>query len=123
VQELSARLIAVLASLLSLAALACMPEPPVLASEHEGWRKPDCFTSDCHDPDSPPLFHEQDMKPLGCIECHGANGACVPDEPGHEHVAEDDCVSCHMENHGYTSTPDCFTCHYAESGSTECTDA
>lgn len=84
------------------------PEPKVLDNSHSGWKKAGCWMTGCHDQTA---THNPDLKPSGCVTCHGKNGARV----GHR-----DCtLGCHdgtiqpnhKPNQDFYSFADCQSCH------------
>lgn len=100
--------------------------PPLLGPDnHPGWTNPECQL--CH---SLPVAGHTVTERYVCAQCHGANGACVTNgfnDGYNEHVPEDDCASCHVDdatgapgNHGFTASEVCSNCHFRELGQREC---
>jgi hypothetical protein len=85
----------------------------ILGTEHPGWQRPGCTGLGCHEADD-----HTSRPPARCVECHGANGACVP--PSY-HKEDQPCASCHLKKHGFEGDPDCVACHYtAVEGKRQC---
>lgn len=102
--------------------------PPLLdAVYHPGWTNPMC--GDCH---VLPVDGHTTSERYVCAQCHGANGACLPNgynDEKNDHLPTDDCGSCHVDgetqrpgNHGFTQSDVCANCHFRELGQRPCED-
>jgi len=83
-----------------------------LASDHPGWKKPNCLS--CHE--NP---HKNDLTVMGCVTCHGSNGATLR-PAGH---GNKECTTCHDNAHDGLSVlvPDgCTSCHKYDTSTSEC---
>ena len=90
-----------------------LEQTPVLDESHLGRKNQHCEI--CH---SLPFEGHPSTDTSACAGCHGGNGACDPngDQSAHQHLADDDCRSCHNDNHGYTDNASCASCHFAPLG-------
>lgn len=90
-------------------------QAPLLGPEHMGWKNPSC--SACK---TLPVQGHTANQPPECAACHGGNGACDPNgvaNASRQHdPAVDDCLACHMANHGFAASSDCVACHFARNG-------
>jgi len=115
----------VLATMPFLALLvACPPDgddpeanPPILDEAHLGWKSQDC--SSCKELPKP---DHNTTQPPDCAVCHGGNGACDPGSPGSNRdcQADEECIGCHGENHGFIQLSECTACHFAAAGRDDC---
>jgi hypothetical protein len=108
------RLIVSLCIALLAASLGCSGGN-VLTDGHQGWGKANCES--CHS--LPVKDHTADRSPQ-CAQCHGANGACDPVASNRAHTTSEDCVSCHQQQHGFSSQQDCVSCHFETEGLRAC---
>jgi len=109
------RWIAVLAGLAFLLC-GCKEEdhgPKILGPWHLGYKNQHCET--CH---TLPEKGHTIANPWQCAACHGGNGACNPNgnQSARSHQETDDCISCHISNHGYAVSTQCASCHFAAIG-------
>ncbi len=87
--------------------------PPILDDQHDGWSWTHC--DGCHD--LPVSNHTEDRQDF-CANCHGGNGALDPNHLASPkiHSPAEDCVGCHINDHGYTASSECRHCHFADEG-------
>jgi hypothetical protein len=93
--------------------------PPLLDEQHPGWTNPNC--DGCHVLPAPGHTVKDRFV---CAQCHGGNGACLPNgyNAGYnEHKPSDDCVSCHTGGkHRFTRSDVCSNCHFRDLGQRAC---
>ncbi|MFH2010358.1 MAG: hypothetical protein ABI333_27415 [bacterium] len=88
-------------------------QAPILSTGHPGWSSQDCDS--CH---NLPVEGHDVSDIWACAGCHGGNGACDPNGSNspRTHTADEDCTSCHGEQHGFTASSQCASCHFAAAG-------
>jgi hypothetical protein len=85
-------------------------EARILGDWHLGYKNQHCDS--CH---NLPVEGHSTSDHWACAACHGGNGACNPNgnQSARSHQKTDECLSCHIANHGYSQAMQCAGCHFA----------